>query len=91
VLNDARAAGERRLRDAVCRLRVTDAPLGDPGWVRNVNEPADLERLADLEGDRQRVGPLEGHTDERSHHHGGSQPAAEEEEDDHQGSGTQRR
>lgn len=68
MLEEARAAGVRRLRDAVSRLRVADVALADPDWVRNVNQPADLERLGQLEGDGEGVGPLEGHPDERSHH-----------------------
>lgn len=68
VLEEARAAGVRRLRDAVNRLRVADVALADPDWVRNVNQPADLEGLGHLEGDGQGVGPLQRHPDERSHH-----------------------
>ncbi|HZQ84066.1 MAG TPA: molybdenum cofactor guanylyltransferase [Acidimicrobiales bacterium] len=68
ALEEARAGGVRRLRDAVRGLRVADVALADPDWVRNVNQPADLERLGQLEGDGQSVSPLQRHPDERSHH-----------------------
>jgi molybdopterin-guanine dinucleotide biosynthesis protein A len=68
ALEQARAEGVRRLRDAVGRLRVADVALADPGWVRNVNQPADLEGLGQLEGDGEGVRPLQREPDERSHH-----------------------
>jgi molybdopterin-guanine dinucleotide biosynthesis protein A len=67
-LEDALRAGTRRLRDAVDGLRVAHVALEEPGWVRNVNQPADLERFRSLERDRQGVDALERHADERPDH-----------------------
>ena len=44
-LEQALAAGELRLRDALARLDVAVVEL-DPIQLTNVNEPADLEGLA---------------------------------------------
>ncbi|MBV9254102.1 MAG: molybdenum cofactor guanylyltransferase [Actinobacteria bacterium] len=67
-LENARAAGQRRLRDAVGRLRLADAPL-EPRWVHNVNQAADLEGLTELEGDGEGIGAPEGEPDDGARHH----------------------
>jgi len=67
-LEDALRRGTRRLRDAVDALRVANVALAEPGWVRNVNQPTDLEGLGGLKGHGEGVDALERHPDEGPDH-----------------------
>lgn len=70
-LEKALRGGTRRLRDAVGGLRVAHVALDEPAWVRNVNQPTDvdaLERHTDEGPDHKRPAEPPGDNQERGHH-----------------------